>query len=107
MSRASLFIALAAAVVPTAARAQTSAVGTILPGVKMGGSANVRVLGHIPLGGFFRVADVALDQETGRPFAYAAQSLDRSGFTAIDVRWQTIVRRPLPWSIHTVLPLKK
>ena len=45
--------------VPTAARAQTSAVGTILPGVKMGGSANVRVLGHLPLGGFFRVADVA------------------------------------------------
>jgi hypothetical protein len=28
-------------------------------------------------------------------------------FTAIDLRWQTIVNRPLPWSIHTVLPLKK
>lgn len=90
---------LAAAVLATAARAQTSAVGTILPGVKTGGSANVRVLGHLPLGGFFRVADVALEQETGRPFAYAAQSLDRSGFTAIDVTDPEHAKVLLRWTI--------
>jgi len=91
--------ALAAAVFATAAGAQTSAVGTILPGVKMGGSANVRVLGHLPLGGFFRVADVALEQETGRPFVYAAQSLDRSGFTAIDVTDPEHAKVLLRWTI--------
>jgi hypothetical protein len=91
-------IALVAAA-PAAARAQTSPVGTILPNVKMGGSANVRVLGHLPLGGFFRVADVALEQDTGRPFAYAAQSLDRTGFTAIDVSDPEHARVLLRWTI--------
>src|SRR6185312_10129569 len=95
----SVLPALAAAVLATAARAQTSPVGTILPGVKMGGSANVRVLGHLPLGGFFRVADVALEQELGRPFAYAAQSLDRSGFTAIDVTDPEHAKVLLRWTI--------
>jgi hypothetical protein len=80
-------------------RAQTSPVGTILPTVKMGGSPNVRVLSHLPLGGFFRVADVALEQDGGRPFAYAAQSLDRTGFTAIDVSDPEHARVLMRWSI--------
>jgi len=65
----------------------------------MGGSANVHVLGHLPLGGFFRVADVALDQEGGRPFAYAAQSLDRTGFTVIDLADPEHARVLMRWSI--------
>ena len=60
-------------------------VGTILPSVKAGGSANVHVLSHIPLGGFYRATDVALDQNPQRPFAYLAQSLDAMGLTVIDV----------------------
>lgn len=90
---------VAAVVFATAARAQTSPVGTILPGVKMGGSANVRVLGHLPLGGLFRVTDVALEQENGRPFAYAAQSLERTGFTAFDISDPEHARVLLRWTI--------
>jgi hypothetical protein len=58
----------------------------ILPDVKAGGSANVRVLAHVPLGGFFKVGDLTLEQSNTRPFAYVAQSLDQTGFTAIDLR---------------------
>jgi hypothetical protein len=65
----------------------------------MGGSANVRVVGHLPLGGFFRVADVTLEQESGRPFAYVAQSLERTGFSAIDVSDPERARVLMRWKL--------
>lgn len=37
------------------------------------GSSNVRVLGHLPLGPGMSVADVELEQEEGRPFAYVGR----------------------------------
>lgn len=57
----------------------------VLPGVKFGGSPNVKVLGHIPLGGYFRVMDNEIEQEPSRPYAYVSQSRDRPGFSIIDL----------------------
>jgi hypothetical protein len=58
----------------------------VLPGVKAGGSPNVHVLGHIPLGGYFRVMDNEIEQEVNRPYAYVSQSRDRQGFSIISLK---------------------
>lgn len=56
----------------------------VITGVKQGGSPNVHVVCHIPLGGFFRVMDNELEQD--RPYAYVSQARDRPGFSIIDLR---------------------
>ncbi len=53
---------------------------------KVGGSPNLKVLAHIPLGGFFRVMDNEIEQEPGRPYTYVSQSRDRQGFTIISTK---------------------
>jgi hypothetical protein len=53
---------------------------------KVGGSNNVKLLSHVPLGGYFRVADADLEQEMSRPYAYVGQIRDRPGFTIIDIK---------------------
>jgi hypothetical protein len=45
----------------------------VMTGVKQGGSPNVHVLCHVPLGGFFRVMDNEIEQD--RPYAYVSQVL--------------------------------
>ena len=40
----------------------------ILPGVKMGGSPNMHLVGHLPLGGYFRVMDDEIEQDPNRPY---------------------------------------
>jgi hypothetical protein len=52
---------------------------------KIGGSRNIEVLSHIPLGGFFKVADIEIEQEMERPYVYVSQMLVH-GFTIIDVK---------------------
>jgi hypothetical protein len=56
------------------------------PKYKVGGSPGVKVLGHIPLGGYFRVMDNEIEQEPHRPYTYVAQSRDRSGFSIISTK---------------------
>ena len=53
---------------------------------KVGGSNNVHLLSHVPLGGYFRVADADLEQEMSRPYAYVGQIRDRPGFAIIDIK---------------------
>lgn len=77
---------LAAVLLAAPAAAQLNVPSSILPGVKLGGSANVRLLSHVPLGGFFRVSDLTIEQDPDRPYVYVAQTLDRAGFTILDVK---------------------
>ncbi len=81
-------VALAAPILLIAAtlRAQQDFAPGVLPNVKQAGSPNIHVLGHIPLGGYFRVMDNEIEQEPGRPYAYVSQSRDRQGFTIIDLK---------------------
>lgn len=58
----------------------------VLPGVKFGGSPNMHVVGHIPLGGYFRVMDNEVEQELSRPYTYVSQSRDRPGFSIISLK---------------------
>ncbi len=73
--------------VPSAALAQRT--GWAMPdqqgGAKIGGSPNIDVQSHLPLGGFFRVTDIEMEQELSRPYVYVAQSRERAGFSIIDI----------------------
>jgi hypothetical protein len=105
---ASLLVLLLAVDATTMAHAQ-AAPGTgqnappgILPGVKIGGSANMHLLGHVPLGGFARVTNGEIEQDPGRPYAYLAQSLDQTGFSVIDLRDLSNVRTVYRWHIENL-----
>ena len=47
-------------------------------------SSNLRVLSHLPLGQAFHLADVELEQELSRPYAYVSRRA--SGFDVIGIR---------------------
>jgi hypothetical protein len=72
----------------------------VLPGVKMGGSPNLHLVGHLPLGGYFRVMDDEIEQDADRPYAYVSQARDRPGFTIIDLRDLNNVKVLYHWSIE-------
>ena len=95
VARAALAIAL---FLPAFIGAQATP-NTILPGVKAGGSDNVKVIAHLPLGGYFRAGDVAMEQEPARPYAYVGQTLERAGFAIIDFRDPARARVAYRWTI--------
>jgi hypothetical protein len=74
----------------------------ILPGVKMGGSANIHVVAHVPLGGSVRVMDNEIEQDPARPYAYVSMAQDRSGFAILDLRDLDNVRVLYRWTIENV-----
>ncbi len=82
---AALAVTAGVALAQAAPGAATDAPPGVLPGVKMGGSPNLHLVGHVPLGGFFRVMDDEIEQDPNRPYAYVSQSRDRPGFTIIDL----------------------
>ncbi|GMR12928.1 MAG: hypothetical protein BMS9Abin29_1123 [Gemmatimonadota bacterium] len=49
------------------------------------GTSNIRMLSHVPLGGFLHVADVEIEQEESRPFVYVSRRFDPTGFDVISV----------------------
>src|SRR5260370_34591334 len=55
----------------------------VMTGVKQGGSPNVHVLCHLPLGGFFRVMDNEIEQD--QPYAYVSQARDPPAFTILEL----------------------
>ncbi len=67
---------------------------------KVGGSSNVKVLGHVPLGGFFRTMDVEIEEELSRPYAYASQSRDRPGFTILSLADLDNIKPIYHWRIE-------
>src|SRR5579863_8657363 len=67
---------------------------------KVGGSPNVHLLSHVPLGGYFRVADADLEQEMSRPYAYVGQIRDRAGFTIIDIKDPSNPKVLYKWKIE-------
>jgi hypothetical protein len=74
----------------------------IMPGIKVGGSSNMHVVAHIPIGGFARVSNVEVEQERSRPYAYVAQMLDRTGFSIFDLHDLANIRLIYRWTIENV-----
>ncbi|MBI4501909.1 MAG: hypothetical protein HY700_12215 [Gemmatimonadetes bacterium] len=55
------------------------------PRAKTGGSSNVKMLGHLPLEGYFSLGGVDIEQEVSRPFVYVSGMNDKVGFTVASV----------------------
>ncbi len=63
------------------------------------GAPNVEVLSHVPLGGPLTVADLELEQEMHRPYAYVAR-LFEAGFDVIDLTDPRSPRVIYEWRIE-------
>jgi len=74
--------------------------GTPPPAPGKQGSANVRVLAHLPLGGYFRVSDIDIEQELARPYAYVSRMLHPTGTDIIDLKQPTRARVIYSWRIE-------
>ncbi len=72
----------------------------VLPGVKVGGSSNIHLIAHIPLGGFVRVMDDEIEQDADRPYAYVSQAFDHTGFSIIDLRDLGNIKVLYRWGIE-------
>jgi hypothetical protein len=84
-------MALAAAlVVPGTAAAQGTYGSEPIPGVRHGGSRNIKVMSHIPMAapGIISgsVGDIDIEQELSRPYAYVARRLKPSGFDIVSLK---------------------
>ena len=55
------------------------------PIAKTGGSPNVRLLGHLPMEGYFSIGGVDIEQELARPYVYISGMNDKAGFTVVRV----------------------
>jgi hypothetical protein len=73
----------------------------VLPGVKIGGSPNIHLVGHVTLGGYDAVDDDEIEQDPDRPYAYASiGDVDRPGFAIIDLRDLNNVKLLYRWQIE-------
>ena len=61
----------------------TSGAGQYAPGRQS--TANVKVLSHLPLGGWYGTADLEMEQEISRPYAYVARWGPEGGFFGFDI----------------------
>lgn len=85
--RAPLRAVLLCAVVSMVAATAHAQEPGVLAGVKHGGSPNVHLLSHIPMGGFFATADIEMEQELSRPYVYVSMMSPSggAGTTIVDV----------------------
>ena len=73
----------------------------LLPGIKIGGSSNIHVVGHVTLGGYSAVDDDEIEQDPTRPYAYVSiGDVLRPGFAIIDLRDLDNVRLLYRWQIE-------
>ena len=81
-------IAMAAALLLAAgwrpARAQAPYTD-VIAGAKVGGSANIHALSHIPIGRSFSGSDIEMEQELWRPYVYTSVML-QTGTNIISVK---------------------
>jgi len=64
------------------------------------GTPNVEVVAHLPLGGYLHVADVEIEQEMSRPFAYVSKRFHPTGFDVISLEDEGDARVIYRWRIE-------
>jgi hypothetical protein len=82
---------------PVAAQDNMGPPSPLIPGQQR--SSNLKLLGHVPLGAALTVADIEVEQELSRPFAYVARRLQPAGFDIIDLRDLNKIKRLYHWDI--------
>ena len=65
---------------------QAQVMSEVIPGQKVGGSRNIKVLGHLPLDSAYKTADITIEQELSRPYVYVAHRLIPSGVEIISIK---------------------
>jgi hypothetical protein len=75
----------------------------VIPGVKTGGSSNIKVLGHLTLDSIEKTADITIEQELSRPYAYTSHRLTPSGIDAISIKDPAKPRLIWSWRIENGL----
>src|SRR3954462_12960710 len=65
---------------------QAQAPSVVVPGQKVGGRGNSKVLGHMPLDSAYKTADISIEQELSRPYVYVAHRLVPSGIEIISIK---------------------
>jgi hypothetical protein len=100
LSRSALLgaLLLAVNVVPATLSAQVP-VGPEPPAIKTGGSKNIKMLGHVPQGGFGSTADVRMEQEMSRPYVYVSGFI-QSFFNIVSVKDPSNPQTLLHWQIE-------
>lgn len=69
-----------------------------IPGAQ--GSANMKVISHLPLGRAFSPNDVEIEQELSRPYAYVSRMLHPTGFDIINLKQPAKPRVIYSWRIE-------
>ncbi len=54
------------------------------PGAR--GSSNIKVIAHVPEGGFLHVSDIEMEQELSRPYVYIDRRFQPSGFDIVNIK---------------------
>ena len=78
----------------------------VIPGVKTGGSRNMRAIGHLGLDSAYKTADITIEQEMSRPYVYVAHRLIPSGIEIISIKDPAKPRLIYSWFIENA-PLHK
>jgi hypothetical protein len=66
------------------------------------GSADIQVVGHVPLGAELTISDLELEQDRARPFAYVSRMFDEAGFDVIHLADPDHPRVLHRWRIENV-----
>lgn len=72
----------------------------VIPGVKTGGSRNIKLLAHLTMDSVAKTADITLEQELSRPYVYTAHRLMPSGVDAISIKDPTKPQIIWSWRIE-------
>src|SRR5690348_3514422 len=70
----------------SAATVQAQVYSNVIPGVKTGGSPNIKLLSHLAMDSVEKTADITIEQELSRPYVYTAHRLVPSGVDAISIK---------------------
>src|SRR5262245_21685780 len=54
-------------------------------GPRKQGSSNMKILSHVPLGGFFQINDIEIEQELARPYVYVSRRKN-AGFYVLNIK---------------------
>jgi hypothetical protein len=49
-------------------------------------SSNIKLVSHLPTGGYIRLSNIEIEQELARPYAYLSTRYDRAGMDIVDLR---------------------
>ena len=72
----------------------------VIPGIKTGGSRNIKLLAHLPMDSIEKTSDITIEQELSRPYVYTGHRLVPSGIDIISIKDPAKPRIIYSWRIE-------